>query len=924
MLAELLTLPYSVAVSSAVLVYPLPSTTPVYAEADISLVLEESDGSVGFTPVLNTDYTVAIDASNVATITFLANTELTTGRVLVVDRETERSQPVQFSELEDLPGAAIEKQDDRQVAMIQENTAKLARAILARRGETVPTFPAKSSLLGQLFYLNATGDAWSTLDAASTKTVADDLALGGASKIAIAAGLNDEIQVLAGLAVELAALGAIPTELASLYNSLSQLLVVYGAINDGTIGDLLDGQVGGQSTLAALQAYTSASNGQIMRLAGRTVIGDDGGGFFVYNTADLSSTLINDTKAIASGDINTGTDVLTETGHGLYTGEACIVDGGDGPTANTIIYYISRIDDDTFYLYDTFGNALAAGATGRIDFTGTTAFNVKTLIDPRQAVYVISNGDALDGSQGAWVRHDRSYPRPEWFDAVGDNSTDDTAAFQAGFYYLGYVGGGMLNMGPKAYYCAETVIPRENNVGMEGISMEVSKFRTGKGDADGIRFARSEVGRTYFRYGRLAHFTIEYTGTDPTAGALLRLERAREFRVENVKTVGGYNGITVTSPGIDTIIKDCICVYQNFTARPSGTSAGILITRQQTDSGDANAVQDSVDSLYYALGYSAKLTNVEVWGDPSSTWGWEYGVLVHHIDGLQIDGCHFGRCEQAQLAFQALQSNMLCQNVSVSNTEFDPAPEVTQLGNRGVMYLTDGLGSRLVRGHKYSNCSILGADSSGFFVQEDVDDIMWSGGITKNCDEWSFRINAGTNIVIDGAMSTDPDQGSTGAGHILVAGGDQIHVSGLIGHGTGLTAGVSVTGGTNVTVKKCSVSGSSDPYAFAIGAIRAANDNDSDRSRSIASAQVLDVPPEHKTVYVTGTTTIEGIAQNDSWEGRTLELIFDNSVTITNNVAPTGGRKFRLTGNKSATVRNTLTVTHYNNIWYETGYVNVA
>ncbi len=311
MLAELLTLPYSVAVDSAVLVYPLPSNIPVYDEADIALTLEESDGSVGFSPVLNTDYTVAISATSVATITFLANTELTAGRVLVVDRETERSQPVLFSELQDLPAAAIEKQLDRLVAMAQESTAKIKRMLIAPRNESLPELPSKSSLLGKILYLNLSGNSWDLMDASSVQLLADDLALGGASKVTTLAGLSDELTVLNALAAEIAALGAIPTELAAIYAQLTQLLVVAGAISDGTINDLIDNQIAKIADLAELKT-TSIEAGFVAAVAGRASAGD-GNRFYVIGRTDDRSA-----------------DVTADPGEGRFIAPASDATGASG------------------------------------------------------------------------------------------------------------------------------------------------------------------------------------------------------------------------------------------------------------------------------------------------------------------------------------------------------------------------------------------------------------------------------------------------------------------------------------------------------------------------------------------------------------------------------------------------------------------
>lgn len=68
------------------------------------------------------------------------------------------------------------------------------------------------------------------------------------------------------------------------------------------------------------------------------------------------------------------TDIWSSTAHGYASGEAVRLSNSGGAlpagTDNATTYYVGRIDADTFYLYDTEANALAGGATGRINASG--------------------------------------------------------------------------------------------------------------------------------------------------------------------------------------------------------------------------------------------------------------------------------------------------------------------------------------------------------------------------------------------------------------------------------------------------------------------------------------------------------------------------------------------------------------------------
>ena len=76
----------------------------------------------------------------------------------------------------------------------------------------------------------------------------------------------------------------------------------------------------------------------------------------------------------------TATDIITSTNHGLRTGTALVAQSTVSGVVSGTTYYASYIDQNTFYLYDTLVNAQAAGATGRIDITATTAFYLKSKV----------------------------------------------------------------------------------------------------------------------------------------------------------------------------------------------------------------------------------------------------------------------------------------------------------------------------------------------------------------------------------------------------------------------------------------------------------------------------------------------------------------------------------------------------------------
>ncbi len=107
---------------------------------------------------------------------------------------------------------------------------------------------------------------------------------------------------------------------------------------------------------------------------------DDPDNFFLCDGAAYSRetyTLLYNriTKSKGSCTISIASPaVVTLNAHGLQTGARIeLSTTGALPTGITAYtnYYIGRIDDNTFYLYDTYVNAVAGGTTGRINTSGS-------------------------------------------------------------------------------------------------------------------------------------------------------------------------------------------------------------------------------------------------------------------------------------------------------------------------------------------------------------------------------------------------------------------------------------------------------------------------------------------------------------------------------------------------------------------------
>lgn len=158
-----------------------------------------------------------------------------------------------------------------------------------------------------------------------------------------------------------------------------------------------------------------------------------GGQYHIYNATTNTFQLRTSLTAGSAVDLTGTTNVTVRGQHLLQTG-MCLM---PTTTANGVTagqrYYVIRVNEAQWKLATSMENAMAGVA---VDLTNTTNQTFKLLIDPREAMYVIHSGDAIDGSAGAWVRNS-SRVSVAHCGAVGDGVTDDWAAIQAAVW-LGY------------------------------------------------------------------------------------------------------------------------------------------------------------------------------------------------------------------------------------------------------------------------------------------------------------------------------------------------------------------------------------------------------------------------------------------------------------------------------------------------------
>ena len=225
------------------------------------------------------------------------------------------------------------------------------------------------------------------------------------------------------------------------------------------------------TTRAVLKGYdTAIITAAYLKEAGRE-------GQFLWNSADLSGTLI--TATVLSTAVDATLDIVTKAAHGLYTGQAVYpTTTVNGLTAETF-YYVIRVDANSFKLASSYEDAIDGTA---FDLTGTTNFTVKRYIDPTEAMYVIPNGAARDGSEGAWIRQRDDLNVSVLWCGADTALTDNSAAFAAAANLFGTT---RIDVPAGDFLFTKTVTWLSKSIVWRGSGRDVSRL-IWSGDLDGF------------------------------------------------------------------------------------------------------------------------------------------------------------------------------------------------------------------------------------------------------------------------------------------------------------------------------------------------------------------------------------------------------------------------------------------------------
>lgn len=175
-----------------------------------------------------------------------------------------------------------------------------------------------------------------------------------------------------------------PISIAS--DSNTQASQVFGVRSDEIHGDQSGGYISavaliqGGSGYVEAPAVTFSGGGGSGAAATAVVSGGAVTGVTVSNNGSSYETaptvaIAAPRLTVATTGIDTGTDTVTYTGHGLVTAQAVQYNNGGGTSATGLTsgttYYARVANANSFTLYDTAAHATAGGATGLVDISGT-------------------------------------------------------------------------------------------------------------------------------------------------------------------------------------------------------------------------------------------------------------------------------------------------------------------------------------------------------------------------------------------------------------------------------------------------------------------------------------------------------------------------------------------------------------------------
>ncbi len=525
------------------------------------------------------------------------------------------------------------------------------------------------------------------------------------------------------------------------------------------------------------------------------------------------------------------------------------------------------------------GNLATGGViTGSVTATGSTT--ARTLADKSAEVYNVKD-----------------------YGAVGNGTTDDTAAFAAVVTAVNAAGRGSVYIPRGAYKLSPNSLAfsgKELQVRGAGVGATYLSF-TGT-DGDCLTF--SSGGRT-----EIADFSCDRSAGDSISdGSLIKMTSCQQFFIHDVTLLGGYNNMTLDGCWDGFITNVHAESGANWTGSTKIGSSSLLLTRTGSDTC-----------------HDLRFSGCTFRGNTSNYYC-DYGIKIDALDGAWFSNCGTGFC-QTGISLYPTSTTYPMTGLQLTNFSCDTVGSFHFYAGTPASY------TGVFGGHKISTGYFFNSLAHSFYwdVECSVPDELIMTGVTFSTIATNpIWIPRGRSLSFSDLIFTRVCTGGSAYACVMVSPGAGKTVYDLRLNNLSFEKYDSETPSTVVllfpssgTIDRVLINGINNKGATNSVVAQSGTGKNisvanvvSDESWTCASASVI-YPLLGQSVFsVSGTTTITAINGLTAYKGRVITLLFSSSLTVQNSSG------FALKGgvNMSAVAGSSLTMTTLDGVnWQEIG-----
>jgi hypothetical protein len=241
------------------------------------------------------------------------------------------------------------------------------------------------------------------------------------------------------------------------------------------------------------------------------------------------------------------------------------------------------------------------------------------------------------------------------FGAVGDGTTNDTAAIQAAINYVQSIGEGRVHFPAGAYACTGPITITSSNISLTGDGVGATFIGTSMTSGDFILFKNPSG--TLNNIG-MRDLTVIGGAQNQTSGALVKLSDCYGVFFSNVE-LRDYFGCL----HLETVVE---AFFSSVNLRS-----------------DNNFTSIKVDSYLLRLSQSAEDKPCSEVHFVGIDWRGErafgsnylyYGILAEAFDGVWFEGAHLGFCQAAAIYIKPQSTTASCTGFNLTNGWLDQVP----------------------------------------------------------------------------------------------------------------------------------------------------------------------------------------------------------------------------------------------------------